>query len=314
MEAMELELSKLRASQERHESGASSGKEQVAALEEKLARAERAASSAQQELQDLRRNLDRTAEKAVRDSSERTSLETKLRTVEHELADQLAIRADLEAKNDALEKKNAALTTLHKEQDSRTQALRREKERLEGEVKELKTKMDHLEAENAKLKARTSMDGGMDDDAVDELADEGRQKLERRIRELESENHDLRSGLWIGRRRELEGTEGNVGFQDVDLGSSGVGSPTQRKQGGGFGELITSGINALTGGDEGFLDDDDGMDFDEEAFKKAQAEEAAKRLERIKEVKRQLKNWEGWRLDLVDTRRGGGGLGEIFDI
>lgn len=311
---MELELSKLRAAQERRESGASSEKEQVAALEEKLARAERAASSAQQELQDLRRNLDRTAEKAVRDSSERTSVETKLRTVEHDLADQLAVRADLEAKNDALEKKNATLTTLHKEQDSRTQALRREKERVETEAKELKAKIEHLEAEAAKLKGRLSTEGGMDDDAVDELADEGRQKLEKRIRELESENHDLRSGLWIGKRRELEGAEGTVGFQDVDLGSGGMGSPTQRKQGGGFGELISSGINALTGADEGFLDDDDGMDFDEDAFRKAQAEEASKRLERIKEVKRGLKNWEGWRLDLVDNRRGGGGMGEIFEI
>ena len=310
---MELELSKLRAAHERHESGASSEKEQVAALEEKLARAERAATSAQKDLQDLRRNLDRTAEKAVRDSSERTSVETKLRTVEHELADQLAIRADLEAKNDALEKKNATLTTLHKEQDSRTQALRREKERAEGEVTELKTKVDRLEAENEKLKARRSTDGGMDDDAVDELADEGRQKLEKRIRELESENHDLRSGIWIGKRREMEGAEGPVGFQDVDLGSSGLGSPTQRKQGG-IGEFITHGINALTGADDGLLDDDDGMDFDEDAFRKAQADEASKRLERIKEVKRGLKNWEGWRLDLVDNRRGGGGLGEIFEI
>lgn len=316
MEMMELELSKLRATQERHESGASSEKEQIAALEEKLARAERAASSAQQDLQDLRRNLDRTAEKAVRDSSERTSVETKLRTVEHNLADQLAIRADLEAKNDALEKKNVTLTTLHKEQDSRTQALRREKERAEGEVKELKAKMEHLEAENVKLKGRRSTDGGMDDDAVDELADEGRRKLEKRIRELESENYELRSGIWIGKRRELEGGDATVGFQDVDLGSGGVGSPTHRKQGGGFGELISSGINALTGADEGFLDDDDddGMDFDEDAFRRAQAEEAARRLERIKEVKRGLKNWEGWRLDLVDNRRGGGGLGEIFEI
>lgn len=315
MEMMELELSKLRAFKERYDSGALSEKEQVAALEEKLARAERAASSAQQDLQDLRRNLDRTAEKAVRDSSERTSVETKLRTVEHELADQLAIRADLEAKNDALEKKNTTLTTLHKEQDSRTQALRREKERAEGEVRELKAKTERLEAENVKLKGRRSTDGGMDDDAVDELADEGRQKLEKRIRELEGENHELRSGIWKDRRRELEGGEPGAGFQDVDLGSGAMGSPTQRRHTGGFGELITSGINALTGADEGLLDDDDdGMDFDEEAFRKAQAEEASRRLERIKEVKRGLKNWAGWRLDLVDNRRGGGGMGEIFEI
>ena len=42
---------------------------------------------------------------------------------------------------------------------------------------------------------------------------------------------------------------------------------------------------------------------------------AKKRIERVKEVKRALKNWEGWRLDLVENRRGGGeGVGEIFEV
>lgn len=317
---MELELSKLRAALDRHSSGMSSEKEQIGALEEKLARAERAAASAQQELGDLRRNLDRTAEKAVRDSSEKTSVETKLRTVEHELADQLAIRADLETKVDALEQKVATLTTLHREQDSRSQALRREKERVDGEVRELRSKTEHLEAEKAKLKSRQSLDGGIDDDAVDELVDEGRSNLEKRIRELEAENHDLRRGIWKDRRRELEGGEHNVSFQDVDLGSGGMLSPSHRKHhgGGGIGDFIASGINALTGADDDddFLpDDDDGIEFDETAFRKAQAEENARRLERIKEVKRGLKNWVGWRLDLIENRRGAGeGVGEIFEI
>ncbi|CAI4215359.1 unnamed protein product [Parascedosporium putredinis] len=296
IESMELELSKLRAALDRHSSGMSSEKEQIGALEGKLARAERAAASAQQELGDLRRNLDRTAEKAVRDSSEKTSVATKLRTVEHELADQLAVRADLETKVDALEQKVATLTTLHREQDSRSQALRREKERVDGEVRDLRSKTEHLEAEKAKLKSRQSLDGGIDDDAVDELVDEGRSNLEKRIRELEAENHDLRRGIWKDRRRELEETS----------------------RGGGIGDFIASGINALTGADDDddFLpDDDDGIEFDETAFRKAQAEENTRRLERIKEVKRGLKNWVGWRLDLIENRRGAGeGVGEIFEI
>ena len=57
------------------------------------------------------------------------------------------------------------------------------------------------------------------------------------------------------------------------------------------------------------------MDFDEDAFRKAQEEDAKKRIERIKEIKRTLSNWQGWRLDLVENRRGGGeGIGEIFEI
>ncbi|PHH84624.1 hypothetical protein CDD83_1640 [Cordyceps sp. RAO-2017] len=87
-----------------------------------------------------------------------------------------------------------------------------------------------------------------------------------------------------------------------------------------MGDLLASGLNALAGddGDDGGLlddDDGDGMGFDEEAFRKAQQEEARKRLERIKDIKRSLKHWEGWRLDIVDMRRGGTeGIGDIFDV
>ncbi|EGY13572.1 uncharacterized protein VDAG_00254 [Verticillium dahliae VdLs.17] len=105
---------------------------------------------------------------------------------------------------------------------------------------------------------------------------------------------------------------GGGGFQDVDLGDA-----SRAHGGGGLGEFFQSGINALTGhgGDEdGFLEDDD-MDFDEDAFRQAQADDAKARLERIKDIKRGLKNWEGWRLDLVEIRRGGEeGHGEVFEV
>ena len=313
IETMELEISKLRAALDRHASGTASEREQIAALEEKVVRAETAAGKAQRELADLRRNLDRTAEKAVREGSERTSAETKLRSLEHDLADQMAARLDLETKVEAFEKKVATLTTLHKEQDSRMQALRRDKERAEKEVGELKARNEKLESENVKLKSRRSVEGGggLDDDAVDELVNEERLRLEKRVRDLESENSDLRRGVWREKRGELE----REAFQDVDLGGNPL-SPSQKKPSGGFGDFLQSGLNALTGADEGFLDDDGGdMDFDEDAFRKAQEDEANKRIERIKEIKRALKNWEGWRLDLVESRRGGGvGIGEVFEI
>ena len=63
-------------------------------------------------------------------------------------------------------------------------------------------------------------------------------------------------------------------------------------------------------------DDDDG--FDEEAFRLAQEEDAKRRIERVKEVKRGLEQWKGWRLDLVDVRAGGIGAGRecgpVFEI
>ncbi|KAL3963188.1 hypothetical protein ACCO45_000192 [Purpureocillium lilacinum] len=297
IESMEIEISKLKARVERQETAA--------------------AGKAQRELQDVKRNLERATEKAVREGSERSSAETKVKTLEHEAEQLRAAKDELEKKADGLDKKVTTLTTLHKEQDARSQTLRKDKERADKEVEELRSKVEKLESENIKLRSRKSAEGGggLDDEGVDELENEERLRLERKIRTLEKEVHDLRSGAWIEKRREMEAT--SPGFQDVDLTGGSMGAtPHKKHSGGGFGDFLTSGLNALAGGgdDEGFMDDDD-ADFDEDAFRKAQEEESQKRIERIKEIKRSLKHWEGWRLDMVDMRRGGGeGIGDIFDV
>ncbi|KAK5992226.1 hypothetical protein PT974_05627 [Cladobotryum mycophilum] len=315
IESMEIEISKLKTRVERQENGASSEKEQVVALEDKVARAEAAAGKAQRELQDLKKNLERTTEKAVREGSERSSAETKAKTLEHELEEVTKVKDELEKKADGLEKKVTTLTTLHKEQDSRSQALRKEKEKAEKEVTELREKVESLESENVKLKSRKSADGGggLDDEGVDELENEERLKLEKKIRSLEAEVHELRGGAWIERRREMEAT--SPGFQDVDLSGGNMPPPHKKGSTGGIGDFFTQGLNALAGGGDDELLEDDDMEFDEDAFRKAHEEESKRRLERIKEIKRSLKHWEGWRLDIVDIRRGGGhGIGDIFDI
>jgi myosin heavy subunit len=317
---MELEISRLRAQAERQATAGGTGREQIVALEEKLARSEQAAMKAQRELADLKRNLERTTERAVKEGSARTSAETKLRSLERDIEQITTEKTELEKKAEALEKKVAALGTLHKENDSRSQALRKDKERAEKEAQEAQSKIEKLQAENLRLRKKDAAEGGGDDDGVDELEDEERQRMEKKIRDLESEVYDLRRGIWHQRRRELEpGAEGD--FTNIDLGNNGLPSPnsTRKASNKGFSDYLTSGINALTGvgpeeHDE-LLEDDD-MEFDEDAFKRAQQEDAKRRLERIKELKRGLKNWEGWRLDLVDGRRGGGGYGagEIFEI
>ncbi len=310
---MEIEISKLRAQAERHQSGATSEKEQVTALEDKAARAEAAAGKAQRELQDVKKNLERATEKAVREGSERSSAETKVKTLDHELEEVKKGKDEADKKVDALEKKVATLTTLHKEQDSRSQTLKKDKEKAEKDLKELQTKLDKLESENIKLRSRKSVEGGggLDDEGMDELENEERQKLEQKIRSLEKEVHDLRSGEWIQRRRDMEAS----GFQEVDL-SGGHGPPSHRKNSAsGFGQFFTNGLNALAGGGDDELLEEDDMDFDEDAFRKAHEEEAARRIERVKEIKRSLKHWEGWRLDIVDMRRGSAlGVGDIFDV
>ena len=47
--------------------------------------------------------------------------------------------------------------------------------------------------------------------------------------------------------------------------------------------------------------------FDEEAFRLAQEQEQKNRIERIKEVKRGLEQWRGWRIDIADLRQKGAG-------
>ncbi|GAP83065.1 putative m protein repeat protein [Rosellinia necatrix] len=319
IETMELEISRLRAQAERQATAGGTDREQIVALEEKLARSEQAAMKAQRELTDLKRNLDRAAERVVKEGGARTSAETKVRTLERDIERITAEKTELEKKAEALDKKVAALGTLHKENDSRSQALRKEKERAEKEAQEAQLKIERLEGENLRLRKKDAAEGGGDDEGMDELEGEERQRMEKRIRDLEGEVYDLRRGIWHQRRKEMEpGAEGD--FTNIDLDNGPSSSNTTRKTSGkGLGGYLTSGINALAGmsADEQdeFLEDDD-MEFDEEAFKRAQQEDAKRRLERIKELKRGLKNWEGWRLDLVDGRRGGGGYGagEIFEI
>ncbi|KAI1372938.1 hypothetical protein F4677DRAFT_448970 [Hypoxylon crocopeplum] len=327
IENMELEISRLRAQAERQASAGGTDREQITALEEKLARSEQAAMKAQRELGDLKRNLERTTERAVKEGSERTSAETKLRSLEREVEKLNTEKAELERKVDALEKKVTALGTLHKENDSRSQALRKEKERAEKEAQDAKAKIDKVEAENARLRKKDAAEGGGDDEGVEELENEERLRMDKKIRDLESEVYDLRRGIWHQRRRDMEpGSTDEAaapfspgGFTNIDLGGP---NSARKSSNRGLGDFLTSGINALTGAtpqdekDDGFLDDDDELEFDEEAFRRAQEEEATRRLERIKDIKRGLKNWEGWRLDLADVRRGAGlyGAGEVFEV
>jgi len=337
---MEIEISNLRAQLARTASGSTAEKEQIAALEEKLSRTQRSFDTSQRELLDLKRNLERTTEKAVKEGSERTSAETKLRTLTREAEEAKAKTADLQKKVEALEKKVLTLTTLHKEHDARSQALKREREKADKEASDLRHRLANIENENLRLreererlKKREAQ--GIDDDGVDELENEERQRLEARLRDLEAENFELRRGVWKERRSQIDGEESSgvtspgAKFTDIDLGGM---SPSRRRSiagsgAKGLGDLFANSFSAFTGAvagtagglggsaEEPLLEDDGEMDFDEEAFRLAQEEEARKRIERVKEIKRALSDWKGWRLDLVETRRAGGeGVGEIFEV
>lgn len=256
---------------------------------------------------------------AASSSSDSTAaLEAKLAELEKECAAAQSARDEAQLMSEALEKKVASLEMLHTEDESQISRLEKNLAEARNETTDARDKLQKAEAEVLRLSKKEAQDsGGTDNDHLDELEDEERQKLEGRIRELEAENTDLRRGIWVEKRKELQPGMDEA-FTNVDLGAAS--SPGAHRRPSGFGDFFTTGLNALTGAsgqhehdDDGFLDDDE--DFDEEAFRKAQEEAAKVRIERIREVKRGLTKWTNWRLDLVEGRTGGGeGIGEIFEV
>ena len=224
---------------------------------------------------------------------------------------------------------------MHRESDSRNQAKLAESAKQERDAKELRARVTALSNENARLrdealrKKKLEVDG--DSSGLEDIEDEERLRLQSRVRELEEEVFELRRGVWRDRRREMQVeiedsyTPGMGGFDDIDL------SPTARRQfqHSSLQDVINSGISAFTGADRrgnsnargpispgarkqsvGLVSEDD-FAFDEDAFRVAQEDEAKARLERVKEVKRSLTKWQGWRVDIADLRTGLGGVFEV---
>lgn len=376
IEAMELEISNLRAQLTEQTSSNGAHETQITALEEKLSRSESTLEKTQNELTDTKAALTRASEKAVKEGVDKTSTETLIKNLEREIEELKTEKTESEKKIETLDKKLQAMGNLHKESEARHSAKLRESEKAEKEATALRKKLANIENENLRLKEEQMKKrevgggGGADDDAIDELEDEERSRLSRRIRELEGEVFDLRRGVWQERKHELAATgqESDFAspdsanpaaaantFDDVDLVG---GSPEHSRrrsmasqQHSSFSTVLSSGIAAFTGGgnnnnnnnnafyggnrgrapsnqqhppaargslellSEENLDDE----FDEAEFARAQAEEEArKRVEWVREIKTKLKDWQGWRLDLVDSRAGaegaGVGMGEIFAI
>lgn len=327
-----MEISNLRAQNDKSAGANTAHSVQVSALKNKLDKAERAAGAAQRELVDAKKSLERASEKAVKEGSERTSNETKIRSLGREAEESKKSAEESIKRVDTLEKKLAALANLHKESNGQRQAGERERDRLEKEASEMRRRLAGLENENLRLReererARKRDASGADDEGIDELEEDERTRLESKVRGLEGEVYELRRGVWRGKRRELGGADGGDGttspsskFDDIDL-TGGTSSHRRQSVGSGrgpsFQNVLSSGFSAFTGGvrresHEALYEGED--DFDEDAFRMAQEEEARKRVERAKELKRGLKDWEGWRMDIVDVRAGGGGAGEIFDV
>ncbi|KAI2697863.1 hypothetical protein CBS147326_4779 [Penicillium roqueforti] len=358
IESMELEISNLRAQVASQTSSNDAHESQVAALEEKVSKTQSALDQSQRELADTKQALTRASEKAVKEGVDKTSTETLVKNLQREIEEYKNEKSESEKKIETLDKKLQAIGNLHKETEARHQTRLRESEKSDKEIAVMRKKIASIENENLRLREESDRirtrqtSGGADDEALDELEDEERQRLERRIRELEGEVFDLRRGVWQEKRQEMEyypddgpsavsGDAANA-FDDVDL----VGgrpdharrrSMAQQQQHSSFSTVLSSGFAAFTGvggnraqtssphppGTRGSLElvSEENLDdeFDEDAFARALAEEEArKRVEWMRDIKSKLRDWNGWRLDLVDSRAGaegaGVGMGEIFEV
>jgi myosin heavy subunit len=345
IESLELEISNLNKQASEQTNKDNELQSRISNLESSLQKAEQDATSTRTELSDLKANLEKTSEQVDKDDSDRDNAQTRIAQLEAELGAANRKASDSVSRAELLEKKIETLTQIHRDNDARNQTRVQEHKKVEREAAELRTRITGLSNENARLREaeqrRRKHDlGNIEDSSVQELLDEERDKLLAQLRSLEEENFELRRGVWKDRRTAMQPSIDNAdpsqpysnsGFDDIDLSNPSAlpsfpsrGGPPPRHSS--FQDVIQSGINAFTGQTNPHRRSDaaskprprqeslgslDEFEIDEDAFRQAQEEESKKRIERVREVKRGLPNFKGWRADLVDVRVGMGG---VFDI
>lgn len=307
----------------------------ITSLENAVQKAEQEASSTKTELQELKASLDKAGDQAEKDGSDRDSAQTRIAQLEAELGTANRKASDSISRAELLEKKIETLTQLHRDNDVRNQARLQEHKKIEREATELRTRITGLSNENARLREaeqrRRKADlGSIEDSSVQELLDEERDRLLAKVRELEEENFELRRGVWRDRRRDMQPSIDDQAdpnnFDDIDLSGAPSRQPPPNRTHSSFQDVIQSGISAFTGQTPAHRRSDaankpkprqeslgslDEFEIDEDAFRRAQEEEAKNRLERVKEVKRGLVQFKGWRPDFTDVRVGMGGVFEV---
>ena len=350
---MSLEISKLRSQVSEKVAGCETHGSQIEALQTSLTGSEERFRKLEMELADSRKAVTRLSERSVKEGTENTSRETRMRGLERQTSAAKGERDDMEKLKLNLERKLDAMTKLVREAE----------ERHMKKLKEVESEARRLREDKMRKVGKGGDEVEGDGDGVDDLEDEERTRLERRIRELEGEVYDLRRGAYR-ERRGLQDTGKDDdrpsfevdGFDDVDLsanaGSSrrrsfganavlGSAANQQQQQHSSFAQVLNSGLAAFYGSstpdqqprpsstgqrprNDSLLQDFEDEDFDEAGFAQAQREEEARRMvEHVREVKKGLGEWKGWRLDLVEARRmmgtgdvagDGGWLGEVFEI
>jgi len=212
------------------------------------------------------------------------------------------LQKDLDVAKSELKKKTTALTTLDKDyytlkslyrdaeqkaNEASTTAItkNRQLQNLTEELSESRRATGALESEREEFRIkleralaenRKLTGGAADDHEVDELEDAERQRLRERVRVLEEQQHQHQQ------------------------------HQTRQKRG----------MSTVSDATSLLPDDDEDQDFGE--LMKQEMEKQKKkeqdRLEKVREVKRGLEKWKGWRMDLTIVGGAAKGLGEMFEV
>ena len=314
VESLELEVSKLRNQSNNFQITLSEKEASMKDMEDKMSAAQSATETAQQELHALKVSIASPSDETKAANEDPEALTKRITVLESDLR---TASANLEAaakRAKSLEQKVDALSTLHRDSINTSQAKDKELANLRAQLKR-RDRGSHV---------RDASDFDLGEEETETGA------LQARIRALEAENFDLRRGVWRDRRSELQpgmDEDSGAAYEDIDLHSP-LNGRRKSQQHSSLQEVITSGINAFTGRpsrERGqsleLLDEDADDDFDPDAFRLAQEEEAKRRVEKVKEVKRGLEQWRAWRIDLVDVRKQAledgeserWGLGPVFE-
>ncbi|RMY70511.1 hypothetical protein D0863_05743, partial [Hortaea werneckii] len=355
IESLELELSNLRNQVNGLQTSLSERDASVKDLEGKVQTAETASDAYKQELEQLKTTLaasppkteaeEGKSEKEI-DSKESTdddqpskeTLTTRITLLESDLRTATTNLTTAQDRAQSLEQKIETLTKLHREATSAQTG-------KDAELTDLRQQVQQLSHRRGGGEERKGTAQDKDAAGDFELSEDETETgiLQAKIRALEAENFDLRSGVWREKRAALQpgmnDDDDNAyhlssAYEDVDLNTSPHRgrresaaalhpSAAPARQSSSFQDVLRSGISAFRGDENGasggggggpyahgrqqsldLLEDDDGDSFDPEAFRRAQEEEGKRRIERVREVKRGLEGWKGWRVDLVGQREG----------
>lgn len=317
IESLELDISKLRNQITELQATITERDSAAKELSERAETAEASTQSVKQELDALKVSIAFPSNETQAANEDPAALTKRITVLESDLR---TANSSLEAaatKATSLEQKIEALTKLHRDATATAQTKDKEIVDLRSQLKRRDRPSHVRDASEFELGEEETETG----------------ELQARVRALEAENFDLRRGVWLDKRAEMQTgmDEDGYNYEDVDL--NGPYTPFGKRgslprQTSTFQDVITSGINAFTGrpregatpgrdraASEALLSEDE---FDEDAFRLAQEEEAKRRIERIKEVKRGLEQWRGWRVDVADLRRSGLGngreVGPVFEV